>query len=116
MANYPQFSYINAITNDKEAIVTFTEDHDFTIGEIVSFRVSKPFGMIEINNLRGKVLDISALTITVDIDTSLWTPFDYSNLNEDGTSPPVCVPSSSGVISNLYTPEINILDTFDRRP
>ena len=112
---YPRFSYISAITNAIQALVTFTEAHDFTPGEIVSFRVGKAFGMSEINNKRGKALIIDTLTIIVDIDTTTWTPFSLSNLNDPGTSPPVCVPSSSSVIPFEENPSMNIQDAFDNR-
>ena len=116
MSYYPTFSYISAITNELNPTVTFTANHDFTVGEIVSFRVGKPFGMSEINNKRAHVLAITDTTITIDIDTSTWTPFSLVNLNNPGTTPPVCVPSSSGVITQLYTPSVNIEDAFDKQP
>lgn len=99
-----------------QAVATFTEDHDFTVGENVSFRVQKQFGMSEMNNKVGKVLYKTDDTITVDIDTTTWTPFDYSSLNEAGTNPPVCVPSSSGVVPFIENPYVNIEDAFDDRP
>lgn len=112
---YPAFSYISSITNSTEAIVTFTAIHDFTVGEIVSFRVGKQFGMYEINNQRGKVLLKDDTSIVVDIDTSTWNPFSLANLNQPGTSPPVCVPSSSSFVPYQYTPYVNIQDAFDNR-
>lgn len=112
---YPRYSEIQAITNATQALVTFTEDHDFTPGEIVSFRVGIAFGMDEINNKRAKVLFITDDTITIDIDTSTWTPFSLANLNQPGTSPPVCVPSSSSVIPFQENPSVNIQDAFDNR-
>lgn len=113
---YPRYSFIESITNALQAVVTFTEDHDFTPGEIVSFRVGRAFGMDEINNKRAKVLYTTDDTITVDIDTSTWTPFSVANLDEPGTSPPVCVPSSSSVIPFEENPRVNIEDAFDNRP
>lgn len=113
--NYPSFSYISDITNDVQATVTFTADNNFTPGEIVSFRVQKAFGMSEINNKRGKVLFKSNDAIVVNIDTTNWTPFSLSNLNDPGTSPPVCVPSSSSVIPFEENPSVNIQDAFDNR-
>lgn len=112
---YPQKAFINAITNAKEAVVTFTEDHDFTVGEIVSFRVKKNFGMFQINNKRGVVIDTSSDTITVDIDTTTWDSFDYSALDTAGTTPPVCVPSSSTVVPGSNPPRTNFIDAFDNR-
>lgn len=118
MANnfYPNLTYISAITNAVYAIVTFTENHQFTVGEIVSFRVGQAFGMSEINNLRSRIIFITLDTITIEIDTSTWTPFSLANLNQPGTSPPVCVPSSSGVIPYQETPSMNLFDAFDNRP
>ncbi|HEY3527477.1 MAG TPA: hypothetical protein VGK47_14875 [Nitrososphaeraceae archaeon] len=114
-AIYPRYSEISAITNALNAVVTFTEDHDFTDGEIVGFRVTPAFGMFEINNRRGRVLSHTDTTITVDIDTKTWTSFDFSPLNDPGTTPPVCVPSSSGIIPNMYVATMNLEDAFDNR-
>ncbi len=112
---YPHFSYISSITNSTQAIVTFTDTHDFTPGEIVSFRVGRQFGMYEINNQKGKVILKDDTSIVVDIDTSTWNTFSLSNLDEPGTSPPVCVPSSSSVVPFEYNPMVNIQDAFDNR-
>lgn len=112
---YPRYAEISDITNDVNALVTFTEDHDFTPGEIVSFRVGKAFGMNEINNKRAKVLLTTNDTILIDLNTSFWTPFSLANLNEPGTSPPICIPSSSGVIPNEENPTYNSKDAFDNR-
>lgn len=113
---YPRYSQIESITNSLNAVVTFTDDHDFTDGEIVSFRVTKDFGMYEINNRSGRVLSSTDDTITVDIDTSTWTPFTIALLNDPGTTPPVCVPSSSGLIPNQNElAQTNIRDAFDNR-
>ncbi len=118
MANnqfYPRYAEIESITNALNALVTFTEDHDFTPGEIVSFRVGKPFVMFQINNKRARVLSITEDTITIELDTSTWGIFSLDNLNEPGTSPPVCIPSSSSVIPFEQNPSVNIEDAFDNR-
>lgn len=73
----PKYRLINAITNSQYAVVTFTEAHDFVQSEYISFRVSTAYGMIEINNLRGKVLDFDTYTITTDIDSTNFTPFVF---------------------------------------
>ena len=112
---YPQLAYINAITNAQQAVVTFTADHDFTVGQIISFRVTPDFGMFQINLRRGTVLETTSDTVTVDIDTSDWDAFDYSSLNDPGTTPPVAVPCCSTVVPASNPPEINILDAFDNR-
>lgn len=112
---YPKKAFINAITNAKKAVITFTEDHDFSLGEIVSFRVGSPFGMFQINNKQGRVLDLDSTSITVDIDTTDWDAFDYSVLNEDGTTPPVCVPVGSSIIPDTSPVKTNQKAAFDNR-
>lgn len=117
MTNYPKLSYISSITNGINPTVTFTEDHDFSIGEIVSFRVGRQFGMYQINNRRVKVLSVPTTdSVTIELDTSTWSVFSLDNLDEPGTSPPCCVPSSSGVVPNDLIPKTNIADAFDNRP
>ena len=119
MANnfYPSKAYIQDITNALDAVVTFTTDHEFTLGEIVSFRVEPQFGMSEMNQLRSRVFEVTSNTITTDIDTTWWTPFTLVNLNQPGTSPPCCVPSASGVIPyESETPRVTLFDAFDNRP
>jgi hypothetical protein len=107
----PRFKFITAITNAQFAQITFSEDHDFTDWEIVSFRVTQPYGMVEINNLQSTVLSHTSNTITVDIDSTFWNPFIFpvAGLN----SPPVCVPSASGIVPLYYFPTVNLFDSFD---
>lgn len=111
---YPQFRYVTAITNSQYATVTFSDVHMFTPGEIIGMRVSKPYGMTEINNVNALVLSITPTTIKINVDTSNFTPFIYP---VSGTNtPPVCVPSASGVIPGSNPPTVNLFDTFDNVP
>lgn len=112
---YPQKAFINAITSAQQAVVTFTANHDFTLGQIVSFRVMSDFGTFQINNKRGAVLAITADTITVNINTADWDAFDYSLVDTAGTTPPTCVPCCSTIVPGSNPPAINILDSFDNR-
>lgn len=112
---YPQKAFINAITNAQQAVVTFTEAHDFTLGEIVSFRVRKEFGMRELNQKSAIVQASTSDTITVDIDTTSWDAFDYSSLNSAGTTPPIAVPCCSSKIPNTNPVRINQKAAFDNR-
>lgn len=111
---YPTFSYIVGITNDVKAVVTFGAPHDFTLGENVGFRVSAAYGMPEINNKIGTVLALTTYSITVNIETSSWNPFVIPD-STLGTTPPVCVPSSSGIIPYSNPSTMNLQDAFDNR-
>lgn len=107
----PRFRFIIAITNAQHAEITFSEDHDYSDGEIVSFRVTQPYGMVEINNLQSTVLSHTSNTIVVDIDTMFWTPFIYPVPGKN--TPPVCVPSASGIIPGSNPSTVNLEDSFD---
>lgn len=112
-AIYPRYKFISLITNALQAVVTCTANHDFTDGEIVSFRVSPPYGMKEINEKSGKVLSHTNNTITVDIDTMNFTAFIYPVSGNN--TPPVVVPSASGIIPNSNPATMNLEDAFDNR-
>lgn len=121
---YPRWRYITAITKAAQAVVTFSVAHNFTAGEIISFRVPSQFGMIQMNNLALRVLSVTASTVTLDYDSSGNTTFAFptSAIAAAGVSPAVAVPSSSGVIPLAGSatvpqqpPGTNLLDAFDDR-
>lgn len=111
----PYLKDIIGITNAQLAQVDFGTEHPYTPGQIVSFRVSQPYGMIEINNRQARILSITSTTITVELDTTNFNAFVY---------PPVgivevaaqCVPAGSGIVPGLYTPTMNLEDVFDNQP
>jgi hypothetical protein len=108
---FPRFRYITGISNEQYAVVTFSAVHDFVVNEIVSFRVTKPYGMVEINEKRAKVLSIGSLTITIDIDTKFFTPFIYPVSGSN--TPPVCVPVGSGISFDSAFAFTILNDAFD---
>ena len=107
----PARAFVSDITNDLTATVTFTAPHDFTPGELISFRVSKPYGMEEINNQTGKVLTIDTDSLTVDINTLGYSSFIYPVSGKN--TPPQAIPAGSGIIPGVNPPTINLLDVFD---
>jgi hypothetical protein len=109
----PRYRYISNITNSTNAVITFTQNNHYTLGQIVSFRVTPSFGMPEINNLSAKVIAITSNSITVPIDTSTWGIFTLALLNTPGTTPPTVVPAGSGVKPYSAIPMTNIQDCFD---
>lgn len=121
---YPRWRYITSITQAAQAVVTFSVAHNFTAGENVSFRVSSAFGMDEMNNVVGRVLSVTASTVTLDVDSSGFTAFAFPTSAAAllGVSPAVAVPSSSGIIPLAGSatvpqdpPGTNLLDAFDNR-
>lgn len=111
----PFLMNIVGISQAQQATITFLTDHPFTVGEYVSFRVSKPYGMTQLNNQKGIVLSLTPTTITVNIDTSNMTPFVYPPVGEV-IYPAVCVPAGSGIIPMSNPSTVNLEDTFDNVP
>lgn len=111
---YPSYSFISSITLGQKTVVGFEEEHDFTLGEVVSFRVPKACGTFEINNLEATVIALTSSSITVAIDSTNWTPFF------DGGpflhNPAMVVPSSSGIVPDSNPKTMNIVDAFDDIP
>lgn len=108
---FPRWRYITDISNEQYAVVTFSDLHDFIVNEIISFRVTKPYGMVEINERTAKVLAIDDMTVTIDIDTTFFTPFIYP---ADGSNtPPVCVPVGSGINFDSAFAFTILNDAFD---
>jgi hypothetical protein len=111
---YPQYSIISSISLGVQTIITFTAPHEFTVGEIISFRVSKQYGTVELNNVQANVQSITSNTITVNIDSRNFTSFISSP--GDPQTLAMVVPSSSGVITGAIPPQTNLFDVFDNIP
>jgi hypothetical protein len=111
----PQFSLIAAIALGPQTVVTFTDDCDFTLGEIVSFRVSPPSGTKELNNQTARVLGVTNNTITVPINSTNYTPFVFHNENTL-VFPAMVVPAGSGIVPGSIPPQTNLQDAFDNVP
>lgn len=107
----PRYQFITGITNSKHAQITFLANHKFSDGEIVSFRVTPPYGMVEINNLQSEILSHTDNSITVNIDSTFWTPFIYPVSGKN--SPPVCVPSASGILPASHPATVSLQCCFD---
>lgn len=107
----PRLDYITGISNAQKAVATFLVDHTFIPGEYISFRVDRPHGMYEINQMRGKVLSITSNTVTVDIDTLNFNSFVYPVSGK--ATPPCAVPSASGVPPLSDPPTVTLQDAFD---
>lgn len=75
----PAALYITKITQASSAVVTFSVTHNYSVGDLIYFRVPDSMGMVEMDRLTGKVTAISAAnnTVTVDIDSSGFSAFAF---------------------------------------
>jgi hypothetical protein len=111
----PYLSLITGISNGQQPTVTFLDDHQFTVGEYISFRVSQPYGMTQINNLKALVESTTPTTLTIDLDTTFFQPFVYPPVGTV-TYPAMAVPAGSGIIPSSNPATITLADVFDNVP
>jgi hypothetical protein len=107
----PNWKYVTNITNEQRAVVTCANEHNFFLYELVTLHVSKYYGMNEVDGMTAKIIDLDDITITLNLDTTSFTPFVFPISDADAlkTTPPHVVPSASGII------ETN-LDQFNSQP
>lgn len=111
-ANFiPNLQYILDITQAPAAVVTFDEDHNFTLGEWISFRIPPPNGMIQLNNEKALIISLTSTTVTIAVDSLDFYPFIYV---QDPKIPCVAVPAGSGIPPGTAT--VTLEDAFDNEP
>ncbi len=71
----PAMRLLESITNSRNALVTTTFDHQYSTGLIVRFDIPPACGMQELNGMTAAIIVVSPSMFTVDIDTTLFTPF-----------------------------------------
>jgi len=87
---------IASITNSFPATVTTVNDHGYVAGMMVTFLIPIQFGMIELNNLIVQVLQVTSDTLTINIDSTSFTPFAYPSPLPSAYTPPSVIPNNSG--------------------
>jgi len=111
-ANFvPNLQYISDITQSRPAIVTFTTNHNFKVGEWISFRIPPPNGMIQLNNQKSLIIALTEMTVTIAVDSLDFYAFIYV---QDPQVPCVAVPAGSGIPPGTGT--VTLEDAFDNQP
>lgn len=105
---YPRDRVITVVSLAANALVTLAVTHGYIVGQKVSFRVSSAFGMTQLDNLEATILAIgtadiygSTNTITIDVDTTAFTPFVFPITTADAFTPAQVVPVGKDA-SGLY--------------
>lgn len=76
--------------------VTTVDDHNYVAGMDVTFLISNQFGMTQLNGMNVQVLTASGSDLTLDIDSTTFTPFAYPNPLPSAYTNPSIIPNSSG--------------------
>lgn len=111
-ANFiPNLQFITNITQAQQAVVTFEDNTNFTLGEWISFRIPPANGMIQLNNQKALIVSLTPNTATVNVNTLQFFPFVSFS---DPQFPCVAVPAGSGIPPNTGT--VTLEDAFDNEP
>jgi len=90
----PYRRWITGITQAVNAVITVSVAHNYLVGDKIRIIVPNQYGMTQINGLLATVTAVTVSTLTVDIDSSAFTPFAYptSAVAGAGVSFPLIVP------------------------
>lgn len=73
----PSNRNIANITQAASAVVTTLVDHNYAVGQAITFNVNSDSGMTQINGLVGNITAVTTSTFTVDINSSGFTAFNF---------------------------------------
>jgi hypothetical protein len=99
---------IASITQEFPMVITTINNHNYVAGMQIKFLIPLAFGMQQLNNLRGQVTQLTSNTLTINIDSTNFTPFAYpSPLPSAYTFPTVFSDSSGPYLPPLPLPYAN---------
>lgn len=87
---------ILSVTQSNPMVLTTDGDHDYASGMNVTFLIPTQFGMTQLNGVNAQVLELTHDTLTINLDTSMFTPFAYPSPVPSAYTPPSVIPNSSG--------------------
>jgi hypothetical protein len=73
----PRVRYIASITLAANAVVTFTTNHTFIVGQRVTMTVPPAYGMVQMNGIKATITAIGAATITLNVNSAAFTAFAF---------------------------------------
>lgn len=87
---------ILSITQANPMVVTTVNNHNYPAGMNVTFLIPTQFGMVQLNNQNLQVLSVTNNSLTINVDSSNYTPFAYPSPLPSAYTPPSVIPNSSG--------------------
>jgi hypothetical protein len=87
---------IASITNAFPMVVTTVNNHGYVAGMDVTFLIPTQFGMTQLNGVNAQVLVASTNSLTINLDSTNFTPFAYPSPLPSAYTPPSVIPNASG--------------------
>jgi hypothetical protein len=73
----PESLFVTKVTQAAQAVVTMSVDHTYQVGQLLTLSVPATFGMSELDGVTAKVVARDDATVTLDVDSSSFTPFAF---------------------------------------
>lgn len=105
---YPRRRFIGNISAASPAVVTCTVDHGLTVGQEVRMVVPAAYGMTQMDGILATITAVTANTLTLDVDSSAFTAFQFPLPGVVPFSPALVVPVGENTAEAL-TQNVNIL-------
>jgi hypothetical protein len=71
----PQFLDIAAISQSYPMVVTVQEANMYLSGQNLHFSVPSSYGMTQLDQMTGTILEVNGFNFLVDIDSTIFDPF-----------------------------------------
>ena len=94
----PYTLLISNITQTNPMVVTVTTSNNYVVGQIVHLTIPSDYGMIQADQLNGKIIAINGLQFSLNIDA---TQFDAFVTPSSGVMPASLSPAGSNNIYNF---------------
>lgn len=91
----PSINHVRGVSQATSAVVSLTSSIDYIVGNRISFSGFDTFGMTELNDLEAQITAVNTTnnTVTVDLDTSGFSPFSFPSSAGAGAQRPHIYPA-----------------------
>jgi len=104
---------IASITQAFPAVLTTVNDHNYVAGMMVTFLIPSSFGMVQLNGQNIQVLSVTNNTLSLNVDTTSYTPFAAPSPLPNAYTPASVIPNSSGPYLQPQPLPYGNQDSFD---
>lgn len=100
---YPRRRFIANMTQASQAVITTTVSHGFNVGESVRLKVPEVNDetMTEVDGQKVTIVATTASTITIDLDTSGFTAFNFPQPEDYPFTAPQVIPVGTDTAESL---------------
>lgn len=73
----PSTTFVTAITQAANAVVTTSTAHNYVVGQLLNLVVPSSFGMSEASNKTARVVAVATYSVTLDLDSTSFSAFAF---------------------------------------